>query len=506
MKNKKTINYLMMIVSMITFSLSLFSCGGGSDDSEPTPTATAPKVVSTSPNNNATDVSTGTITVQITYDQVVSLDRTKQLTISGATTKNDVSVSGKVLSIPVECSEYETKITITIPEGYVYVTGAKAAAYTLSFTTAKAPVGVEFESASAAVKKMIAGWNLGNTLDAWSSSIPAGSAIEKYETCWGQPVTEEFLMKKFKEKGFTAIRVPVSWFQKMDEAGNVREDWMNRVETVVKYVLDNGMYCILNVHHDTGSGSQAWIKAETANYTANNAKFKKLWTQIANRFTNYNEKLLFEGYNEMLAGTDGVGSGAEWNVPSNLENLQAINNYAKDFVETVRATGGNNQYRNLIVTTYSAAHGGSWGNTMRVLTDFVVPTDPCGNQNHLAVEVHSYDPWDWVNTYKMKWTSECTAAIKSMFKDLDTYFISKGYPVIIGEYGSNGNNEKTINGNSSNTEKLEAAKQASDMTTLCKQYGAAGFYWMGIVDGKDRQEASFKWSMEQVANAIVNAK
>ena len=506
MKNKKTIKIMMMIAAIITFSWALSSCGGGSDDPEPTPPAKAPTVVSTSPSNNATDVPTGTINVQVTYDQVVSLDKSKQPTISGATAKGDASVNGKVVSIPVECSEYETKITISLPEGFVYVTGAKAAAYTLSFTTAQAPVAAEFESASSAVKKMIAGWNLGNTLDAWASNIVAGSTTDKYETCWGQPVTEEFLMKKFKEKGFTAIRVPVTWFQKMDEAGNVREDWMNRVETVVKYVLDNGMYCILNVHHDTGAGSQAWLKAETANYTANNAKFKKLWTQIANRFKNYNEKLLFEGYNEMLAGTDGVGSGAEWNFPSNLENLQVINKYAKDFVETVRATGGNNQYRNLIVTTYCGAHGGNWGNAMKVLTDFVIPTDPCGNQNHLAVEVHSYDPYDWVNTYKMKWTSECTAAITNMFKDLNTYFISKGYPVIIGEYGSNGNNEKTINGNSSNAEKIEAAKQASDMTTLCKQYGAAGFYWMGIVDGKDRQEATFKWSMEQVANAIVNAK
>lgn len=491
----------MMIASIITLSFALFSCGDDDDETVVTP----PTVVSTSPENNATEVKAGIVNVQITYDKLVQLDLTKQPTITGGTAKGNPSVTNMVVTIPVECYEYETKVTVSIPEGMVYAQNAKAAAYTLSFTTAKASVVGEFEPAASAVKNMIAGWNLGNTLDAWSLDIAAGSTPGKYETCWGQPVTEEFLMKKFKEKGFTAIRVPVSWFQKMDADGNVREDWMKRVETVVKYVVNNDMYCILNVHHDTGAGKQAWLKAESANYTANSAKFKKLWTQIANRFRDYDEKLLFEGYNEMLAGTDGVGNGAEWNFPSNLNNLQAINSYAKDFVETVRATGGNNLYRNLVVTTYSAAHGGNWGNAMKVLTEFVVPTDPCGNQNHLAVEVHSYDPFDWVNTYNMKWTSECTAAITSMFKDLNTYIISKGYPVIIGEYGSNGQNEKTINGNSSNAEKAEAAKQASDMTKLCKQYGAAGFYWMGIVDGNDRKEASFKWSMEQVANAIVNA-
>ena len=500
----KSIKLLMMMVSVVTFSLVLFSCGGDDDSSAP---VAPPAVVSTTPANNATFVPVGTVNVQINYSKEVQVDKTKKPSVSGATIKGDATVNGRVVVIPVDCTEYETKVTVTLPEGFAYVTGAKSAAYTLSFTTAKKPETIDdgSETAAVAVKKMIAGWNLGNTLDAWSANIAEGSAIDKYETCWGQPLAEEFLMQKLKEKGFTAIRVPVTWFQKMDADGNVREDWMNRVETVVNYVLNNGMYCILNVHHDTGAGSQAWLKAETANYTANNAKFKKLWTQIANRFKNYGEKLLFEGYNEMLSGTDGVGKGAEWNYPSNLENLQVINSYAKDFVETVRATGGNNLYRNLVVTTYCGAHGGDWGNAMRVLSDFVVPTDPCGNQSHLAVEVHSYDPFDWVNTYNMKWTSQCKAAITTMFKDLNTAFISKGYPVIIGEYGSNGAEEKTINGNSSATEKAEAAKQANDMTLLCKQYGAAGFYWMGIVEGKDRQQATFRWSMEQVANAIVEA-
>ena len=83
--------------------------------------------------------------------------------------------------------------------------------------------------------------------------------------------------------------------------------------------------------------------------------------------------------------------------------------------------------------------------------------------------------------------------------------MDQGYPVVIGEYGSNGEKEATINKNSTHEEKLEAGKQASDMTTLCKQYNAAAFYWMGIVDGNDRKESSFKWSMEEVADAIVNA-
>lgn len=361
---------------------------------------------------------------------------------------------------------------------------------------AKPDVEKPAETAKDAVKNMIAGWNLGNTLDAFSTNVAPGSPTDQYETSWGQPVAEEFLMKKMAEKGFTAIRVPVTWWQHMDAEGQVDSVWMARVETVVNYVLDNGMYCIINVHHDTGAAVKAWIKADSLNYEANHEKYKKLWTQIATHFKDYNERLLFEGYNEMLTGSN---PNAEWSEPKDLKNLEYINKYAQDFVDAVRATGGKNTYRNLIVNTYSGSH------TPNTLSRLVVPTDPNGTKDHLAVEVHTYDPWDWVNTENMKWTARCTEEVTRLFDDVDKAFISKGYPVIIGEYGSNGVNEKTINGFSTDEQKQEAGRQAADITRLCKKYGAAAFYWMGIVDRTDRKEATFKFSMEQVADSIVAA-
>ncbi len=355
----------------------------------------------------------------------------------------------------------------------------------------------EFETASEAVQKMAAGWNLGNSLDAFSSDIEPGSPIEKYETAWGQPTTEDFLMKQLAAKGFTAIRVPTTWWQHMDKDGQVDSLWMNRVQQVVDDVINNGMYCLLNVHHDTGAAVEAWIKADSAIYEATHERFKLLWTQIANHFKHYGQELLFEGYNEMLTGSNPT---AEWSEPKNLNNLQYVNKYAQDFVDAVRATGGNNLYRNLVVNTYSGSH------TPNTLGQMVIPTDPCGSQNHIAVQVHSYDPWDWVNTYDMKWTSQCTEEVTRLFADLDKHFISKGYPVILGEYGSNGVGEKTINKNCTDEQKSEAGRQAADITRLCKKYHAASFYWMGVVDGDDRREASFKWSMEQVADSIVSTK
>lgn len=361
----------------------------------------------------------------------------------------------------------------------------------------QATKSVEFESAADAVKKMTAGWNLGNTLDAFDTDLAPGLPTDAYETCWGEPVAEEFLIKQFKEKGFDVVRVPVTWWQHMDDEDTVDSVWMARVETVVNYVLDNDMYCIINVHHDTGAHAASWLKADSANYEANHERFKKLWTQIAVHFRDYGEKLLFEGFNEMLTG---ITPEAQWAEPKDLANLEVINKYAQDFVTTVRATGGNNEYRNLIVNTYSGAH------TPNTLAGFRVPTDPCGNQNHLAVEVHSYDPWDWVNSENMTWTERCSQELVHMFEALDTTFIQKGYPVILGEYGSNGEKEKTINGTCTDEQKQEAGRQAADMTRLCKKYGASGIYWMGIVERDDRKQASFKWTLEQVADSIIANK
>jgi len=487
---------LLTLLAAVLAVGSLAACGDDDDEQGGEVILPTPKVVSTTPADGATGLNTGDISLTVSYDQAVTLVRSKIYLIkaTGATVGTP-TVSDKTLSLTVSCPTQATQVTVSLPEGLVTnAQGAAAPALQLSFTT-KEPEPTPSdgqETAAEAVRKMIGGWNLGNTLDAWSSGIAYGSDVSSYETCWGQPVTDAHLMKAFKEKGFTAIRVPVTWFQKMDDEGNVRQEWMQRVQQVVDYVLDANLYCILNVHHDTGAGDQAWLRADKSYYDKSNARYKKLWTQIATHFQNYDQRLLFEGYNEVL------NAASQWNQPGNLSDLQYINAYAQDFVDAVRATGGKNLYRNLIVTTYCGAHG------QQVLEGLTIPTDPCGVQTHLAVEVHSYDPWDWVNTYKMKWTSQCTKTAQDMFALLNRLIIQKGYPVIIGEYGSNGNNEKTINKNSSASEKQEAGRQAADITRLCKQYGAAAFYWMGIVDGKDRSEASFKWSMEQVADSIVN--
>lgn len=263
----------------------------------------------------------------------------------------------------------------------------------------------DFESAREAVKNMKVGWNLGNTLDGnsgdtlcmWQEANKQRT-VKDYETMWGQKVTEPELFKMMKEAGFNAIRVPVTWYPHMeatfadvrgyndpkqgwsytpwmpskDDIGTkIQEAWMKRVHEVVDYVVSQGMYCILNVHHDTGAANTAWLIADEAVYAAQRERFEAVWTQIAEEFRDYDEHLLFEGYNEMLDvkrswcfASFAADGGYNQAIATSAYN--AINGYAQSFVNAVRATGGNNAQRNLVVCTYGACDGsGSWNSHLK---------------------------------------------------------------------------------------------------------------------------------------------
>lgn len=374
---------------------------------------------------------------------------------------------------------------------------------------------VAFESAKDAVANMRIGWNLGNTLDsnsgetnnmwieAWSSRTP-----KDYETAWGQPQATRELIHMFKEAGFNAIRVPVTWYPHYGTLNNVstrwdqskwtgytlNSTWLNRVKQVVGYVLDEGMYCILNVHHDTGTHSAAWIRADEENYEAYSERYEKLWTALANSFKDYDEHLLFEGYNEM---TDKYGSWcyASFNAPNGYSMkdanaaYNAVNSYAQSFVTAVRATGGNNATRNLIVNTYAACDGhGTWSShLLDPLKNMKLPADD--TEGHLIFQVHSY--WD-TNNYNSTMRSEIT----SMFANLSTY-LGKNAPVIIGEWG--GSSEKFDYANETMRNKL--VDFANYFIQKAKAKNMSTFYWMGLSDAKDRSVP--KWSQPELLDAIV---
>lgn len=338
----------------------------------------------------------------------------------------------------------------------------------------------EWESAATAVLKMHVGWNLGNTLDSWGEWIDEYTERKPsdYETAWGQPVTSPEMIAKFKEAGFNAIRVPVTWFPHMDGNDVIEEAWMQRVEEVVNYVLNADMYCILNVHHDTGT--EGWIRADWATYATISTRFKKLWGQIATRFQKYDKHLLFESYNEMLDMRD------TWN-DTNADGYKAQNALAQDFVDVVRQSGGNNVSRNLVVNTYSAA------TSALTLNSFIMPTDVV--KKHLLAQVHVYSPYSFALDESAgsskTFTKEGEKEVDDIMSRLNERFCKQDIPVIIGECGAVDKNNTA-----------ERVKQAAYTVKAAKNYGIVCFRWMGLLD-----RATLQWSEPEIMEAIIeNAK
>lgn len=326
----------------------------------------------------------------------------------------------------------------------------------------------DFESAKDAVNNMGVGWNLGNTLDAvnwegtdgWNWSSPS-----EHEQGWGQPVTKPELMKMMKEAGIGAIRVPVTWFQEMDADGKVNEAFMKRVHEVVDYVIDNGMYCIINIHHDTGDHDLHWLVADGSVYSSVKAKYEYLWEQIATEFKDYDHHLLFESYNEMLDSKN------TWNEPSDkTDGYNAINNYAKSFVSAVRATGGNNAERNLVINTYSAS------NSPAAMKALELPEE----SGHIIFQIHNYPDWQS--------ESHARELVDYLINTIKTNLMSKGAPVIVGEYST----FCVWPERDWYYENREVALYAMDyFIKRTKEEGIGTFYWMGLSDGMARNEPYF---------------
>ncbi len=265
---------------------------------------------------------------------------------------------------------------------------------------------------------IVIGWNMGNTLDAYSSSKVYNGGLSS-ETCWSNPKISAELVKFVHDSGFNAIRLPTTWQNHITDPATmtIDEKWMDRVEEVVKIILDEGMYCILNIQHDTGSNG--WLTADQNNYDEKAAKFANEWLQIATRFKDYGDHLVFEGFNEIL------NDKREWNSPDQ-QALDACNALNQLFVDTVRATGSNNARRVLVVTTYAAAAN------QLIRQGFVMPTDTV--EDKLAVEVHIYAPFTFTHPDQPGTTWRATD-VDPFITGLQKDFKDKGIPVLIGEFG-----------------------------------------------------------------------
>lgn len=283
------------------------------------------------------------------------------------------------------------------------------------------PTGSTTENAgyitsSELVKELKIGYNLGNTFDA-----PYG------ETTWGNPFTTKEMIEEIKELGFGTIRIPVSWGKHTSGAPDytIDEKWMERVQTVVDYALDCGLYVIINSHHDN-------VIYRPTEENRDNAKnyIGAIWKQIAEKFNYADYHLIFQTMNEPRV----EGTSYEWQIdeknPDSMKSVEIINELNQEALDAIRSTGGNNSDRFVLVSSYAA-------NPNSVLTDkFCLPEDSI--EDRLLISVHSYTPYNLclnVNSSDTKFDFWTQMEIENFLKGVYQKYSKNGIPVIIDEMG-----------------------------------------------------------------------
>lgn len=285
--------------------------------------------------------------------------------------------------------------------------------------------------AMALMRDMKCGWNLGNTFDAYNgySKHFSGTGME---TSWVGVKTSRKLIAAIKEAGFNTIRIPVSWHNHVDQNDVIDQVWIDRVKEVAGWALDLGMYVIVNVHHDN---DVKYLYPDTVHYERSAEYLTSVWGQIAEVFRDCDNHLIIESMNEPRL----VGTQYEWNWNSNSSECRLaakyINQLNQLFVDTVRASGGNNATRYLAVPAYSAA---PWN---AADSAFQIPEDTADNR--IIVAAHAYTPYSFAldlksadKTFDLEKDKNKKAEIASFLNALYNRFVINGIPVMMDEFGA----------------------------------------------------------------------
>lgn len=286
------------------------------------------------------------------------------------------------------------------------------------------------------------GWNLGNTMDATGNT---GDTLAD-ETHWGNPRTTKAMVDAVKKAGFSSMRLPVSWDDHVSGADwTIHKAWLDRVEEIAGYALANDMTVIVNIHHNGG-----WEAPTTANEARAADVLAKLWKQIATRFERYDHRLVFETMNEPRVAVNGVDDW--WGKPEYYAVVNRLNAVA---LATIRATGGNNVRRLVMLPGYVAA------STAEQINAIVLPND-----KHIAVSAHAYSPYGFALDQKGTATFAGQAEIDTIFTLLNTKFIRNGTPVVMGEWASTDKNNLA-----------ERVKHAAYFARGARKAGIPAFWW-----------------------------
>lgn len=321
------------------------------------------------------------------------------------------------------------------------------------------------------VKNLGIGYNWGNTFDV------VGGGVNGFEIGWGAPISTKEMFEDLKSRGITTIRLPVAWSRGMAEDNKIDENVAARVNEVVDYAINSGLYVILNIHWDGG-----WINDPNSGFTKDwkgcMDKYVSIWNQLCERYKNYDEHLIFESLNE---------EGCFYNVWSRYSGgnkktaFEVLNRINQTFVNTVRQSSGKNKKRYLLIAGYATDI------ECTCAPEFRMPQDKI---NRCMISVHYYTPStfaileedaSWGKVRKTWGTEEDYAELKKNLEMMKKTFQDKGIPVIIGEYGT------VIKG-----KEVESVRRY--LTAVAESSYDLGFcpvLWAGATDIYNRRELKF---------------
>jgi endoglucanase len=368
-------------------------------------------------------------------------------------------------------------------------TSAAAATPSLTYSPAAnvsqyytSPQAMSSQTAQQQINTMKIGWNLGNTLDVCNADRDGDGGVDEHaatvdETLWGNVKTTKALFTHLKKSGINAVRIPVTWRDHISGAPDYVIDagWMNRVEEVVNYAYSQNMYVIINLHHDGGGDPEcgAWIRSASTKKKLVFAKYKAIWKQIADRFQNYSDRLIFESMNEV--GFDDMDENKAYSL---------LNELNQTFVTLIRSTGGNNAKRNLLIAGY-------WTDIEKTCSSlYKMPKDTI--KNHEILSVHYYTPWEFCTTNQQKtWgTKEEVSLLHSKINQIYKTYTKKKIPVIIGEYGFGKN------------QRASCIYFSESLVQYCYRHHIATFLWD---NGEQYDRTTMKWKIKGLSGALKRA-
>ena len=342
------------------------------------------------------------------------------------------------------------------------------------------------------------GWNLGNTLDA----VRGGQYPLAIEDVWGNPLANRAIFEGIVEQGFNLVRIPVTWIGHVGDGPRyaINPERLERVAEVVGLAREAGLNVIINMHHDgrtytEGDQAGTWLSlrragADPAARAQITGQFERMWEQIARRFRNYGEWLMFQGFNELHVGDwgDGLNRPLEFRI---------VNEWNQVFTDAVRRTGGANRYRFLIHSGYNTSF-----RTVEAFETlmFVLPNDPVPNRQ--IVNFHFYQPNNFALFREHPVWPPATgpgsvAGIENVFAGFRARFVDNGIPVIIGEMGpvrhgtgSHGGDEELIE-----TARVNRLAYAGHVFGTARANGLVPIYWdNGLLGGSGERFGLFNRS------------